>query len=134
MRLPFLVSVPHAGLQIPEVVQDICILTPEQVIADSDEGAAEIYFELEKHVESFISSDIARAIVDLNRAKDDFRKDGVIKTHTCYDIPVYSEFPSQKLIEQLLADYYHPYHHKLGEIANSEKIKVEKNGPTIKSK
>ena len=83
MNLPFLVSVPHAGLSIPPEVKDICILTEDQIYVDSDCGAAEIYYELEKFVEAFISSDIARAIVDLNRAADDFRKDGIIKTHTC---------------------------------------------------
>ena len=124
MNLPFLISVPHAGLMIPKEVQGICILTPEQVIADGDEGAEEIYFDLEKYVELFITSEIARAIVDLNRATDDFRKDGVIKTHTCYDVPVYSEFPSKKLIDHLLSDYYHPYHQKLEKFTHSENIKV----------
>jgi formiminoglutamase len=88
-------------------------LTPEQIYDDSYRWAAENYYDLENSVEAFLSSDVARAIVDLNRAADDFRKDGVIKTHTCYDIPVYNEFPSQELINQLLADYYHPYHQQL---------------------
>ncbi|MBW2466082.1 MAG: N-formylglutamate amidohydrolase [Deltaproteobacteria bacterium] len=124
MKLPFLVSVPHAGLQIPREVQDICILSPEDIYADSDGGAAEIYFDLEKHVESFISSDVARAIVDLNRAVDDFRKDGVIKTHTCYDVPVYRKFPSPEMIQRLLASFYHPYHQQLESLADKEKIRV----------
>ncbi len=124
MKLPFLVSVPHSGQRIPQEVQDTCILTPEQIYEDGDWGAAEIYFGLEKSAEAFISSDVARAIVDLNRAADDFRKDGIIKTHTCYDIPVYKEFPSQKLIEQLLAAYYHPYHLKLEQLAEKGNVKV----------
>jgi formiminoglutamase len=124
LKLPFLVSVPHAGLQVPQEVKDICILTPEEIYADSDEGAAEVYFDLEKVVEAFCTSGIARAIVDMNRAVDDFRKDGVIKTHTCYDVRVYKEFPSRKLIEQLLTKYYHPYHQKLERLTNTENIVV----------
>jgi formiminoglutamase len=124
VKLPFLVSVPHAGLAVPPEVQDICILTPEQIYADSDGGAAEIYYDLKNSVEAFISSEVARAIVDLNRAADDFRKDGVIKTHTCYDVQVYSEFPSQELINQLLSDYYHPYHQQLEVLSDNSKIKV----------
>jgi formiminoglutamase len=116
--------VPHAGLHIPQEVQDICILKPEDIYADSDGGAAEVYFALEYITEAFISSDVARPIVDLNRAADDFRKDGVIKTHTCYDVPVYREFPSQELIEKLLADYYHPYHQQLEDLADKEKLKI----------
>ena len=124
MKLPLLVSVPHAGQQIPQEVQDICILTSEQINEDSDWGAEDIYYGLEKSVEAFIASDIARAIVDLNRAPDDFRKDGIIKTHTCYDVPVYRKAPSQKLIDKLLAKYYHPYHQKLESWAESQNIKV----------
>ena len=124
MKLPFLVSVPHAGLHIPQEVQDICILTPEQIYEDSDWGAAEIYFDLEKSVIAFLSSDVARAIVDLNRAADDFRKDGIIKTHTCYDVPIYKEYPSKKLIKQLLSDYYYLYHQLLEKMAEDEIIKI----------
>jgi len=124
VKLPFLVSVPHSGQHIPQEVQDICILTPEHIYEDSDWGAEDIYYGLEKSVEAFISSDVARAIVDLNRAADDFRKDGVVKTHTCYDIPVYIKFPSRKLIEQLLSDYYHPYHLKLEQLAEIGNVKV----------
>ena len=124
MKLPFLVSVPHAGLTIPDEVQDICLLTPAEIYDDSDGGSTEIYSDLEEVLEIFMSSIVARAIVDLNRATNDFRKDGVIKTHTCYDVPVYSEFPSKKLIERLLSDYYHPYHQKLEKFTHSKNIKV----------
>jgi formiminoglutamase len=124
MKLPFLVSVPHAGLHVPHKVQDICILSPQDIYADSDSGAAAIYYDLKNSVEGFTTSDIARAIVDLNRAADDFRKDGVIKTHTCYDIPVYNEFPSKELIEELLVDFYHPYHQQLEALAGKPEIKI----------
>jgi formiminoglutamase len=124
VKLPFLVSVPHAGLTIPDEVQNICLLTPEEIYDDSDGGSTEIYSDLEEVLEIFMSSVVARAIVDLNRATNDFRKDGVIKTHTCYDVPVYSEFPSKKLIERLLSDYYHPYHQKLEKFTHSKNIKV----------
>jgi formiminoglutamase len=124
VSLPFLVSVPHAGLLVPSEVKDICALSEEDIYADSDCGAAEIYFGLENSVEAFCTSNIARAIVDLNRAADDFRKDGIIKTHTCYDIPVYREFPTRERIERLLSNYYYPYHQKLENLIDKEKIKI----------
>jgi N-formylglutamate amidohydrolase len=46
-------------------------------VADGDEGAAEIY-DLKDHAAEFVTTDIARAIVDLNRAEDDRRPDGVV--------------------------------------------------------
>jgi formiminoglutamase len=42
MKLPILISVPHAGLEIPEEVRDKCILKTQDLIEDSDIGALEI--------------------------------------------------------------------------------------------
>jgi hypothetical protein len=88
-KLPLLVSVPHAGLAIPPEVAALNRLTAQEIAEDGDVGAREIYGELAPYVAAFVISDIARAFVDLNRAEDDIRKDGVIKTHTCWDVPVY---------------------------------------------
>lgn len=117
MSLPLLLSVPHAGLGIPEEVADSCALTPEQVAEDGDEGAAEIY-ALAAEVERFVTADVARAIVDLNRAEDDRGKDGVVKTHTCWNVPVYRTFPSEDRIEALLARHHRPYHARLRDAAD----------------
>ena len=118
MRLPLLLSVPHAGLSVPPEAQPNCILTPKEIEADGDVGAAEIY-DLESDVTAFLTTDIARAIVDLNRAEDDRQKDGVVKTHTCWDVPVYDPFPSEQIIEALLEGYYRPYHARLRELATT---------------
>lgn len=125
MKLPILLSVPHAGWKIPPEVQDICILTEKDIIEDGDVGAAEIYYPLEGKVKSFVTTDIGRAIVDLNRAEDDFWKDGVIKTHTCWDVPVYNNFPSEETIAELIARYHRPYHVRLSEFAKTTKIGID---------
>ncbi|GBC61842.1 N-formylglutamate amidohydrolase [Desulfonema ishimotonii] len=117
-KLPILISVPHAGETIPPEVADRCILTPEQIMADSDGGASEIY-ALEDLVECFMTTHIARAITDLNRAPDDRRGDGVVKTHTCNLEAVYSTFPDAGTVQLLLDRYYHPYHQELTSLANS---------------
>ena len=85
MSLPLLLSVPHAGVEVPAEAEAHCILTPAQIAADGDEGAAEIYALADK-VEGHITTHVARAIVDLNRAPDDFGPDGVVKTRTCWVI------------------------------------------------
>ena len=99
-------------------MEDICILSENQVIEDSDEGALEIY-AFKDEVECFVTTDTARCIVDLNRARDDFRKDGVIKTHTCFDQQIYKKNPSDKIIKTLLEAYYYPYHKTLEELSTS---------------
>ena len=125
MKLPILLSVPHAGWKIPAEVQDICILTEKDILEDGDVGAAEIYYPLEEEVATFVTTDIGRAIVDLNRAEDDFWKDGVIKTHTCWDVPVYSSYPSKDIIQKLIAKYHRPYHNQLSELAKKVKIGID---------
>jgi formiminoglutamase len=125
MKLPILLSVPHVGWKIPREVQDICLLTKKDILDDGDAGAAEIYYPLEKEVKAFVTTDIAQAIVDMNRAENDFWKDGVIKTHTCWDVPVYKTYPSKDTIAKLIAEYHRPYHAKLSDLAKNVKIGID---------
>jgi N-formylglutamate amidohydrolase len=119
MTLPLLLSVPHAGLVVPGEVKELCLLGKNDIFKDGDEGAAEIYLPLENQVAALVTTDIARAIIDMNRAEDDRRKDGVVKTHTCWDVPIYSEPLSHELAETLLARYYRPYHQELDCLAEN---------------
>lgn len=119
MTLPIAISVPHAGLLIPEEAAPYCQLTREQIIKDGDEFAAEIY-DLRDEVAEFVTTDIARAIIDLNRALDDRSLDGVVKTHTIYNEPIYREPLPESVIQSLLDKYYYPYHARLSELANRD--------------
>ena len=69
--------------------------------------------------ENFISARVARAIIDLNRAPDDRRNDGVVKTHTCWMEQVYSQFPDENTINLMLHKYYFPYHEYLTQMAST---------------
>lgn len=111
-KLPLLISVPHAGLTIPPEVKSLNLLTSDQIIADGDVGAREIY-DIEGLVNKFVTTDIARAFVDMNRKENDFSEDGVVKTHTCWNIPAYKSPLSPVVIRQLLDRYYVPYHTQL---------------------
>lgn len=124
MRLPLLVSVPHAGLDVPPEAAPLCRLTPEEIAADGDGGAAAIYAFADA-VTRFETSAVARAIVDLNRAADDFRKDGVIKTHTCWDVPVWREPPDAALVATLLARHHAPYHARLARPDDAVRLGVD---------
>lgn len=124
MTLPLLISVPHTGLRVPPEVKGLCTLTERQIIEDGDEGAAEIY-SIQEEVVSFVTTDIARAIVDLNRAEDDRQADGVVKTHTIWEVPVYCEPLSDELVETLLAKYHRPYHRELSRLAKNARLGVD---------
>ncbi len=118
-RLPVLLSVPHAGLGVPPEIAEYHQLTPEQIAADGDVQAAEIYLPLQDEVQAFVTTDVARAFVDINRAADDIRKDGVIKTHTCWDVPIWRVPPPHAAFEALLERVHRPYHARLRELAGS---------------
>ena len=124
MTLPLLISVPHAGLQVPPEVRELCLLTERQIVEDGDEGAAEIY-SIQEEVVSLVTTGVARAIVDLNRAEDDRQADGVVKTHTIWEVPIYSKPLSDELAETLLAKYYRPYHRQLSVLAMNAKLGVD---------
>lgn len=121
MRLPILLSVPHAGLEVPSEAKPFCVLTPRQIERDGDEGAAEIY-DLADEVEAFVTTPIARAIVDVNRPADDRSPDGVVKQKTCWLESVYAGPLPETVVRQLLKRYYHPYHTKLAAVAESDLI------------
>ncbi len=124
MTLPILLSVPHAGLEVPTKVAEICVLNPEQIKADGDVGAREIY-ALEEEVAAFVTTDVARAIVDMNRPETDRGRDGVIKTHTCWDESVWSAYPSEDSIALILDRYWRPYHRELTEQAAAAVLGVD---------
>lgn len=117
MTLPFLLSVPHAGLTVPPEAAPYCALTPREIAEDGDESAAPIYLGLEPLVAAFHTTDTARAIVDMNRAEDDRRRDGVVKTHTCWNVPVYRTPLPGEVAERLIGHYHRPYHRRLTELA-----------------
>ena len=100
------------------------LLTPEQIAADSDEGAATVY-ALESEVAAYMAGDVARAIVDLNRAENDRRPDGVVKTHTFQEVPIYNEPLPEDVVETLLARYHRPYHKRLTALARKAKLGID---------
>jgi formiminoglutamase len=109
---------------MPDEVKSLARIEREDVIKDGDEQAAEIFLPLRDRVAHVVTTEIARAFVDLNRSPDDFRKDGVIKTHTCWNVPVYENAPDDELVAILLERYYYPYHSALRKLARSGDVRV----------
>ena len=123
MTLPLLLSVPHVGTDVPAEVADYCALTPEQIAADGDGGAAAIY-ALADEVDCHVTTTVARAVVDLNRAPDGFGRDGVVKTHTCWEVPVWVPALPVELAAALVDRYWRPYHERLSELGSSGRFRL----------
>ena len=130
MRLPLLLSVPHAGTEVPAEVAPYCALTPEQIIADGDKEAADIY-ALADEVATHVTTTVARAVVDLNRAPDDFSRDGAIKTHTCWEVPVWDPPLPPGLAAALIGDHWQPYHERLRDLGTSGRFLLGVDGHTM---
>lgn len=113
-KLPFLISIPHGGTVIPEELKSRINLSPQELLADGDPYTGDIY-DLGKEVVSQVQFDVARALVDVNRASDDLppdNPDGVIKTVSIFNNPVYlaGYEPNANDITKLLSSYYATYH------------------------
>ena len=124
MKLPFFISVPHAGKRMVPELKELCILRQEDILADYDEGADFIYFALQDQVAGFCTTDISRSLIDVNRSPDEIGGNGVIKSHTCWNVPVYKNFPDNTLIKGVLERYYYPYHEKLTAAAATGLIRL----------
>lgn len=123
MKKPILLSIPHGGQSVPEELKESTLLTPLDIFQDSDPFTDTIY-DLGAEGFTVVKAAVARAFVDLNRAPDDLppqNPDGVVKSHTCYQVPVYPEgqIPEGDLLSQVLSRYYDPYHGKIQELCSS---------------
>jgi formiminoglutamase len=117
MKEPIVVSIPHGGWKIADEVREIWALSAHDAFHDGDPLTARIY-DFSDRVAHQLVMEHYRAVVDLNRAPDDSapeNKDGVIKSHTCYDVEVYRPgcLPGEDLKELLLDKYYYPYYRRL---------------------
>lgn len=127
-KYPFLVSVPHGGVEIPEEVADAVLLDEDSIVYFSDPGTRDL-FDLRDCVRGYIDTPISRMIVDLNRPPYHLppkRWDGVIKMRTSTGIPVFKDglFPDIETIHALLMKYYFPYHAMVDRILGSGEISL----------
>ena len=124
MRLPFVISVPHASFQIPEDIRDCMALTQREILESTDLGAREVFTQLPVRVALW--SRWSRLVADLNR---DFRQrdaKGVVPEVDYYGRDIYSEDgrPEENEVERRLKAYYWPYHNRLKEAVENPEIKA----------
>lgn len=121
---PCLLSIPHGGTEVPKEVENLLILSPEDLLEDGDPFTQELY---DLDAVSKVVMKVARAIVDVNRAPNDLppeNPDGVLKTETAFGKQVYRKFPSRELMEELLRRYYYPYHRRIQEELDKEEVLI----------
>ena len=125
-RYPFLVSVPHGGIDVPDEVQTLLALSPAELQYYSD-PATRIVYDFRDRVESYRDTSVSRMIVDLNRPPTSLppkHSDGVVKTQTIYGNPVYRGgiMIDITLTHRLLMAHYFPYHADLDTLLEPDRI------------
>ena len=128
MRAPMLVSVPHGGWRVPDELSAIWALSERDAFHDGDPVTSRIY-DFADRVTVQLVMEYYRAVVDLNREPDDIapaNPDGVIKSHTCYNVEVYKpgRLPDEALKKTLLERYYFPYHRALAEAIARKDVRL----------
>jgi len=127
-KLPFLISIPHGGTDVPEIVRPVLALSPDEIRYHADPSTREI-FGFRDRVAAFIEAPVSRMVVDLNRPplplppKD---PDGIIKVTTVDGKPVYrpGRVPDISLSHRLLMAYYFPYHQEIDELLDRHHPRV----------
>ncbi len=113
-RYPFLISVPHGGIEIPALVSNRIALTPAQIRYYCD-PVTRVLYDYRNRVAASIDTGVSRMVVDLNRPPYHLAPrfpDGAIKSLTVGGEPVYRDgmFPGVDLVLRLMREHYFPYH------------------------
>jgi formiminoglutamase len=128
MKYPFLISIPHGGIEIPDEVAGRFALSDQEMTWYCD-PATRTLFDFGSPVAATIDTAISRMVIDLNRPplplppKD---PDGIIKIRTIDGRPVYrpGQLPDLPLIHQLMLKWYFPYHQRIDELIDRHPIRI----------
>jgi formiminoglutamase len=128
MKYPFLISIPHGGIEVPAEVAGRIALS-EQEIRWYCDPATRTLFDFGGSVEATIDTPVSRMVIDLNRPplplppKD---PDGVIKVLTVDSRNVYlpGQLPDLPLIHRLMMKWYFPYHQRIDELIDRHPVRI----------
>lgn len=122
----FLITIPHAGLIVPEELTGYEEITPFNIYFEADSGADALFAD-KNYARAVITSDISRLFVDVDRefmmlhpATDD----GVIKSKTSMNRSIFREgcYPDEIAISNILKRYYFPFHERMRNILKTGEI------------
>jgi len=127
-RYPFLISVPHGGTEVPEIIRPRLLLDDDELGYYCD-PSTRIVFGFKDRVAAYIDTPVSRMVVDLNRPplplplRD---PDGIIKVRTIDGREVYrpGQVPDMQLIQYLLMTHYFPFHQRIDELIDRQPVRI----------
>ena len=128
MKYPFLISIPHGGVEIPAEVAGRFALSDQEISWYCDPSTRTL-FDFGQSVEATIDTGVSRMVIDLNRPplplppKD---PDGIIKVRTVDGRQVYrpGQLPDLPLIHRLMMKWYFPYHQRIDELIDRYPVRI----------
>ena len=113
-KIPFLLIIPHGGLDVPEELYGHENVSPINIFFESDAGANSI-FSIEHSVYKAVNTNISKLFVDVDREYTQLSPityDGVIKSRTSMNLEVFKDncYPDEIAISNILNRYYRPFH------------------------
>lgn len=127
-KYPFMLSIPHAGIAVPDELKDSVLLDDNALHYYSDPGSLPL-FDFSDRVAAYLDTTISRVFVDLNRPPYHLpprHPDGVVKLRTVDGRPIYKEraFPEMELIQRLMMRYYFPHHEQLDWLIDNREVQL----------
>ena len=121
--VPFLISIPHAGIEIPELIQNRMNPQAKKIHTDWHVDLLVKDFPFTK-----VSTSISRYVVDINRSKYTSKTSTlpVIPRYDEFGIPLFKQYPSRNLQNEWIAKYYSPYYDAI-----FEQIKLKRQNNSI---
>jgi N-formylglutamate deformylase len=128
VRYPFLISIPHGGLDIPGELEGRIALEAADIEYYSDPDTR-LLFDFRNRAQTVMDTRISRMAVDLNRppyALPPRHVDGPVKFRTSDNKSVYRPglVPDITLIHQIMMRYYFPYHAEIDQVLQNESIDI----------
>lgn len=124
MKFPFILSIPHCSVRVPEEIRSTLALTDSEILDSVDMGTAEIFGVLP--AQFIFPADWNRLVVDLNRASDRHDAKGVVAQVDYHGRFIYRPecIPDETERSRRIKKYYWPYHKRLVEALECEDIKM----------
>lgn len=127
-KLPFLIIIPHSGLNIPEELFGYENVSPLNIFFESDAGAESI-FAADDYVLKTVSTAVSKIFVDMDREYkllSPVTPDGVIKSRTSMNREVFKTdcYPDEIAISNILNRYYFPFHELIRNSIKDMKFKA----------
>jgi N-formylglutamate deformylase len=120
MKLPFILSIPHCGNQIPSELRPSIALSESEIAEAEDYGTREIFADLP--AVGIIAARWSRLVVDLNRSPDQYDPKGVVALTDYLGRTVFKPGcePTLLEIQKRVAQFHQPYHDQLTAMLRGE--------------